>query len=247
MMLLLFLATCVSAQLTMKPITERNICLLYPQGQTITDYSGNLTKVFSSYNGVYMVMTEYNLATDKNVLEIARANDISGCDLVAIHIAESGADFVTFFSSENDCTEYAPNKIHYVQLPRDKEFFTYSKELKFCALDDSLVGIYCDSQLESTYFQVVDKSQSYYEVTDFPEFNEKGVLFYSTAKFYVCERTGSIESNKIYYFYVNDDNTGTIRLKPNWGNVWKNFKKVAQVIYKILDIFYGQQRVQPRQ
>nr|ASV45203.1 capsid glycoprotein VP7 [Rotavirus G] len=248
MLTLLSLVTMASAQLVIKPLINSDVCIIYPASlNVVSNFDGNLTRVFQSYSDVNIVYKPYDLSTNpKNVLETVRHNPIDGCAIAAIYILEPELDFVTFYSSENECQQFAPNKTHRVMLPRGREFFTYSQELKFCALDDNLLGIYCDTQLPDTYFHVTQPGMNWYEVTDFPEFNEQGVLFYSMATFYVCERKGSVEKTNVHYFYTEYTNDGTVRLKTNWGNVWKNFKNIAQVVYKVLDLFFGQKGSQPR-
>nr|ASV45331.1 capsid glycoprotein VP7 [Rotavirus B]ASV45332.1 capsid glycoprotein VP7 [Rotavirus B] len=244
--LLLVLAACAHAQLNIIPALTPEICILYGNDQEneAKMFMGNFSQIFETYNSVTLTFQSYD-TTQCNVIESLSKYDFSACQYLAVDVANSDMDFNTFLQSENNCSEYSADKIHYLQLPRNEEWFVYAKKLKFCPLSDSLIGMYCDTQLPSTYFNL--STTSTYEVTDIPEFTQMGYTFHSTDKFYVCKRITETKWISYYLFYRDEIPSGTISRQINWGNVWSNFKKIAQVIYKILDIFYNNSRtVEPR-
>ncbi|AFL91896.1 VP7 [Rotavirus G chicken/03V0567/DEU/2003] len=246
MLRLLFLATTAIGQLVMKPVNNNNICVMYPKSRA-SEVNETVYEPFKSYSQVYIKFSEYDDTTDgKNVLKILNQIDISNCPMLAVYIVDSGMDFISFLSSQNECQEFEARKKHYIKLDVEKEYFTYARDLKYCPLSNDLIGIYCDSQLDGTYHEIQPTGQSYYDITDIPEFTEMGYVFYSTQSFYICERVSSNEFMPVYYFYNNQAPDGTITRAVNWGNAWSNFKKVAQMIYKILDIFFGRKNLEPR-
>nr|AXF38062.1 VP7 [Rotavirus G] len=245
MLTLLSLAASGCSQLVIEPVVQNNICLAYPNTVSADEINRNFTNIFSSYSGIHIEIKPYTLNTDKDVINIIESLQITTCPMLAVYIEDSALDFVTFLSSENECQKFIRNEKHYIKLPIEEEYFTYSKNLKFCPLSDDLIGIYCDSQLEGTYFSIL-KDQNEYDIVDIPEFTEKGYLFWSDSDFYICKRGATNEFMSVYYFYKDQPAHGTIRRAINWGNVWTNFKKVAQVAYKILDIFFGKQTAEPR-
>uniref|UniRef100_P30889 Outer capsid glycoprotein VP7 n=1 Tax=Rotavirus B (isolate RVB/Rat/United States/IDIR/1984/G1P[X]) TaxID=28877 RepID=VP7_ROTGI len=242
MLLLLVVAALANGQLTILPHEESQICFLQPDNPGF-DFDGNFTNIFRDYASVKISSFTYK-AQDADIVEILNVDRDRSCTILAIYIADSTLDFNTFLQSENECVKYAASKKHYIKLPRDREYFALAKNLSFCPLNDDLIGIYCDTQLETTYFSVARSSN--YDVTDIPEFTELGYVFHSNDHFYICERKS--EGNWIDYqlFYQNDAPLGTVSQRVNWGNVWSNVKTVAQMVYKILDIFFGKRNIEPR-
>nr|AVW80120.1 VP7 [Porcine rotavirus B] len=244
--LLLVLATCVDAQLNIIPADDPEICLLYADDlqNEATEYTGNFSQIFETYNSVTLSFTKYS-KDNYDVISILSQYDYSACDILAIDVIYPDMDFNVFLQSENNCSKYSGNKVHYIQLPRDKEYFVYSKNLKFCPLSDSLIGMFCDTQVHLTYFNVSKNTQ--YDVTDIPEFTSKGYTFYSQEPFYVCQRVSENPWVNVHLFYRSNAPSGVISRQINWGNVWTNIKTFAQIVYKVLDIFFNNKRsVEPR-
>nr|AXF38723.1 MAG: viral structural protein 7 [Rotavirus G] len=243
MMMLLLLAASCSAQLIIKPIVKNNICIAYPS-DVHDELNQTVFQVFSKFSGVHVEFSKYEVSGDQDVISMVQQMNINTCPLVAVYIKKSELDFVSFLSAENECQKFEASKIHYVKLDRQSEFFLYATDIKYCPLSDDLIGIMCDSQLHDTYHEL--SKTTTYDITDIPEFTDNGYLFYSTKYFYICERKGSNEFTEVHYFYENYPSTGTITRAVNWGNVWTNFKKVMQAVYKVLDIFFGKRTVEPR-
>nr|AEW29861.1 outer capsid protein VP7 [Porcine rotavirus B] len=243
--LLLVLAACANAQLNIVPSINPEVCVLYPDNlNEATQYFGNFTEIFESYNHVTVSLTNYS-NQNYDVIDILSKTNYQTCDVLAVYVDEPWTDFVTFLQSENNCTKFAANKIHYAQLPRDQEWFVYSKGIRFCPLSDDLIGIYCDTQLSSTYFTLAPERK--YTVTDIPEFTARGYTFHSVNPFYLCQRITENPWINAHYFYKNGAPSGTISQRVNWGNVWTNVASFAQMLYKILDIFFNSSRsVEPR-
>nr|AGW95859.1 VP7 [Rotavirus G pigeon/HK18] len=244
MLTLLSLAAVGSSQLIIEPVIKNSVCLAYPNEEPISELNGNFTNIFSSYSGVHFQLINYSLGADKDVIQVIRNLDVESCPTLAVYITDASLDFVTFLSAENRCQRFKQGLTHYIKLPVENEYFTYSKTLKFCPLSNDLIGIYCDSQLKDTYHTVID--QATYDIVDIPEFTEMGYLFYSDSDFYICERLATNEYMDVYYFYKDQPAAGTVTKAIDWNRVWTNFKKVAQVAYKILDIFFGKKTVEPR-
>nr|AEW29871.1 outer capsid protein VP7 [Porcine rotavirus B] len=239
--LLLALAVGVQAQLNIIPETSPEVCVLYASDLSSqrNQFNENFTNIFETYNSVTISFFEYN-NLNYDVIDILSKNDYSTCDIVAIDVVKSDMDFITFLQSENECSKYTANKIHYLKLTPTDEWFVYSKYLSFCPLSDSLLGIYCDTQLKDTYFPL--STNSAFDVTDVPEFTESGYTFYSSDSFYVCRRINEGKWLNYQLFYREYAASGTIARAVNWGNVWTNFKTFAQIVYKVLDIFFNSKR-----
>nr|WLD25311.1 VP7 [Rotavirus B] len=243
--LLLVLAACANAQLNIVPSVHPEICILYSDDLTeARDFFGNFTEIFETYNHVSISLKNYS-KDNYDVIDIISNNNFESCDVLAVYVLYSYMSFDTFLLSENNCTKYTGGKIHYVQLTKDQEWFVYSKNLKFCPLTDDLIGIYCDTQLSGTYFTVAPDRRYY--VTDIPEFTNKGYTFYSTNNFYICQRITEEPWINVHFFYRDNAPTGTVSQRINWGNVWTNVATFAQMLYKVLDIFFNNNRsVDPR-
>nr|ASV45359.1 capsid glycoprotein VP7 [Rotavirus B] len=243
--LLLVLAACAYAQLNIIPSIHPEVCVLYADDlQEAKEYFGNFTEIFESYNHVTISLTNYS-KENYDVIDILSQYNYETCDILAVDVADPYMDFVSFLQSENNCTKFVGNKIHYVQLPRDQEWFVYSKGVKFCPLSDELIGMFCDTQLSGTYFTLAPKRR--YTITDIPEFTSKGYTLYSEDSFYMCQRITEKNWVNVHYFYRNEAPSGTVSQRINWGNVWTNVASFAQMLYKILDIFFNSSRsVVPR-
>nr|AEW29886.1 outer capsid protein VP7 [Porcine rotavirus B] len=243
--LLLVLAACADAQLNIVPSTDPEICVLYSDDMNdAKQYFGNFTEIFESYNHVTISLTNYS-AENYDVIDILSKHNYEACDMLAIYVKYAYMDFATFLQSENNCTKFAGGKIHYMQLPRDQEWFVYSKDLKFCPLSDELIGMFCDTQLKDTYFEVAPNRRYY--ITDIPEFTSKGYTLYSNNPFYVCQRITERPWINVHYFYSENEPSGTVSQRISWGNVWTNVTTFAQMLYKILDIFFNNNRsAEPR-
>nr|AEW29870.1 outer capsid protein VP7 [Porcine rotavirus B] len=244
--LLLALAVGVQAQLNIVPETSPEICILYASDldSQRNEFNENFTNIFESYNSVTLSFFKYD-SNNYDVINILSTNDYSTCDIVAIDVVNPEMDFVTFLQSENECSKYSANKIHYLKLPASEEWFVYSKVLGFCPLSDSLLGIYCDTQTSGTYFPL--SKNSHFDVTDIPEFTEAGYTFHSSDQFYVCKRKNEGKWLNYQLFYRGYAATGTVARAVDWGNVWSNFKTFAQIVYKVLDIFFNTRRnLEPR-
>nr|WME84906.1 outer capsid protein VP7 [Porcine rotavirus B] len=239
--LLLALAVSAQAQLNIIPETSPEVCILYANDFNTqkNQFNENFTNIFETYNSVTVSFFEYD-KSNYDVIDILSKNDYSTCDIVAIDVIKSDMDFITFLQSENECSKYAPNKKHYMKLPVNEEWFVYSKHLSFCPLSDSLLGIYCDTQLENTFFPL--STNNAFDVTDVPEFTEAGYVFYSSDPFYVCKRINEGKWLNYQLFYREYAASGTVARAVNWGNVWSNFKTFAQIVYKVLDIFFNSRR-----
>nr|QDY92356.1 viral structural protein 7 [Wild duck Rotavirus G-like] len=273
---LLSLVVIATAQITIKPISKRTICILHYEEIGDKDLMSNFTNVFSSYAGVHIEFSKYD-SGEKDVVKILSNARLDGCEVVAVHIEDSDMDFVSFMFSQNECMQLKGDKIHYFKLSREQEYFLYGKELHFCPLSDNMIGMNCDTNLNDTYFpmtsgsnyEVIDipeftnmgytfysekddtyfpmTSGSNYEVIDIPEFTNMGYTFYSEKDdFYLCERTSSNYYSEVYLFHKDSENYGTIVQRVNWGNVWTHFRTLAQVVYGILDVFFGGRSVEPR-
>nr|AEW29863.1 outer capsid protein VP7 [Porcine rotavirus B] len=243
--LLLVLAACVNAQLNIVPSIHPEICVLYSDDMNdAKQYFGNFTGIFESYNHVTISLTNYS-AQNYDVVDILSKHNYEACDVLAIYVKYAYMDFATFLQSENNCTKFASGKIHYMQLPRDQEWFVYSRDLKFCPLSDDLIGMFCDTQLKDTYFEVAPDRRYY--ITDIPEFTSKGYTLYSNNPFYVCQRITEKPWINVHYFYSENEPSGTVSQRISWGNVWTNVTTFAQMLYKILDIFFNNNRsAEPR-
>nr|AEW29888.1 outer capsid protein VP7 [Porcine rotavirus B] len=243
--LLLVLAACANAQLNVIPSTDPEVCVLYPDSLTEAQkYFGNFTQIFETYNHVTVSLTNYS-SENYDVIDILSKVNYEACEILAVYIHEPWIDFISFLQSENNCTKFAANKIHYIQLPREQEWFVYSRGIQFCPLSNDLIGIFCDTQLSRTYFELAPPRK--YTITDIPEFTSKGYTFYSTQPFYMCQRITEKQWINVHYFYKDNAPSGTISQRVNWGNVWTNVASFAQMLYKILDIFFNNSRsVDPR-
>nr|ASV45257.1 capsid glycoprotein VP7 [Rotavirus B] len=243
--LLLVLAACANAQLNIVPSTHPEICILYADDrQSATQFFGNFTEIFETYNHVTVSLTNYS-KDNYDVIDILSQNDYTSCEILAIDVIYPDMDFVTFLQSENNCSKFSGNKIHYVQLPRDQEWFVYSRGIKFCPLSDDLIGMYCDTQISTTYFTLAEDGK--YDVTDIPEFTSKGYTMHSQYPFYLCQRITEEPWVNVHFFYRSNEPTGAVSQRINWGNVWTNVATFAQMVYKILDIFFNSSRsVNPR-
>nr|ADF57899.1 structural protein VP7 [Human rotavirus B] len=243
---LLVLAAAVNAQLNIVPSVHPEVCVLYADDHQsdANKFNGNFTQIFHSYNSITLSFMSYS-SSSYDVIDIMSRYDLSSCSILAIDVFDASMDFNVFLQSTNNCSKYNANKIHYIKLPRGEEWFSYSKNLKFCPLSDSLIGMYCDTQLSDTYFEI--STGGTYEVTDVPEFTQMGYTFHSSEDFYLCHRISSEAWLNYHLFYRDYDVSGVISKQINWGNVWSGFKTFAQVLYKILDLFFNSKRnVEPR-
>nr|QGH58946.1 outer capsid protein VP7 [Rotavirus B] len=243
--LLLVLAACANAQLNIIPATNPEVCVLYPDDiNEASEYLGNFTEIFQTYNHVTMSLMNYS-TNDYDVIDILSKYNYQACDLLAIYVEDDYMGFATFLQSENNCSKFTGGKIHYVQLPRDEEWFIYSKGHKICPFSDDLIGMFCDTQLSGTYFDFAPVRR--YNVTDIPEFTKKGYTLYSNNPFYMCQRITDNPWVNVHYFYDDNAPSGMISKRINWGNVWTNVASFAQMLYKILDIFFNSNRsAEPR-
>nr|QGH58944.1 outer capsid protein VP7 [Rotavirus B]QGH58947.1 outer capsid protein VP7 [Rotavirus B] len=243
--LLLVLAACANAQLNIIPTINPEVCILYPdETKEAKEYFGNFTEIFESYNHVTISLTNYS-TKDYDVIDILSKYDYQACDILAVYVLADYMDFVTFLQSENNCSKFSGRKIHYVQLPRDQEWFVYSKGCLVCPLSDELIGIFCDTQLFDTYFELAPKRR--YNVTDIPEFTKKAYPVCSDNPFYICQRITENPWINVHYFYDRNAPSGTVSNRINWGNVWTNVASFAQMLYKVLDIFFNSSRsAEPR-
>nr|AEW29900.1 outer capsid protein VP7 [Porcine rotavirus B]AEW29901.1 outer capsid protein VP7 [Porcine rotavirus B] len=239
--LLLVLAVSVQSQLLITPNTQPEVCILYADDRA-TDVTGlgeNFTDIFSTYNSVSLSFFSYS-STNYDVIGILSEKDFSTCTILAVDVIQSDMDFVSFLQSENECSKYNKNKIHYLKLPATEEWFIYAKKLSFCPLSDSLLGIYCDTQVNATYFPLSTGTK--FDVTDIPEFTEMGYTFFSVDDFYVCKRINENKWINYHLFYREYADSGTVARAIDWGNVWTGFKTFAQMLYKVLDIFFNNKR-----
>nr|ASV45303.1 capsid glycoprotein VP7 [Rotavirus B] len=238
--LLLVLAACAHAQLNLIPSLDPEICILYPDNlNEAKEYFGNFTQIFESYNHVTVSLTNYSY-DNYDVIDILSKYDYTACDILAVYVGDPFIDFVSFLQSENNCTKFAADKIHYVQLPKEQEWFVYSKGVKFCPLSDDLIGIFCDTQTYTTYFTLAPERR--YTITDIPEFTYRGYTLRSSYPFYLCQRITENPWINVHFFYAKDAPSGTVSQRINWGNVWTNVASFAQMLYKILDIFFNNSR-----
>nr|ASV45304.1 capsid glycoprotein VP7 [Rotavirus B] len=243
--LLLVLATCVDAQLNTVSLNHPEICVLYPDNTPeATDFHGNFTEIFETYNHVTISLKNYS-HENYDVIDILSKHNYEECNILAIYINDPFADFASFLQSENNCTKFAAGKTHYVQLPKNEEWFIYAKDAKFCPLTDSLIGIFCDTQMHTTYFTLAPKRR--YTVLDIPEFTNGGYTIRSDDPFYLCQRITENPWINVHYFYNGDASSGLVAQRINWGNVWTHIASFAHALYKILDIFFNSSRsVEPR-
>nr|QGH58948.1 outer capsid protein VP7 [Rotavirus B] len=242
--LLLVLAACANAQLNIIPTIDPEVCVLYADDLTeAKEYFGNFTEIFESYNHVTVSLTNYS-KDNYDVIDILSKYNYEACDILAVDVAYPYMDFVTFLQSENNCSKFAGKKIHYVTATKNQEWFVYSREFKFCPLSDDLIGMFCDTQLAGTYLDVAPKRR--YNFSDIPEFTSKGYTLFNEP-FYLCQRITENPWINVHYFYARNDPSGTVSQRINWGNVWTNVASFAQMLYKILDIFFNSRRsAEPR-
>nr|BAA78609.1 outer capsid protein VP7 [Bovine group B rotavirus]BAV57414.1 outer capsid protein VP7 [Bovine group B rotavirus]BAV57415.1 outer capsid protein VP7 [Bovine group B rotavirus]BAV57416.1 outer capsid protein VP7 [Bovine group B rotavirus]BAV57417.1 outer capsid protein VP7 [Bovine group B rotavirus] len=237
--LLLVFAACAKAQLVITPISNPEICVLHASDWNVNSFGDNFTNIFETYNSVTLSFYQYD-STNYDVIDIISKRDYSLCHILAIDVIKPEMDFITFLQSNNECSKYAGQKIHYQKLSTNEEWFVYSKNLKFCPLSDSLIGLYCDTQINGTYFPLSENEK--YDVTDLPEFTEMGYVFYSNDDFYICKRINEDKWVNYHLFYREYSASGTVSRAISWDNVWTGFKTFAQVVYKILDIFFNNRR-----
>nr|AXF38739.1 MAG: viral structural protein 7 [Ruddy turnstone rotavirus] len=243
--MLLSFALCINAQLTIKPINKKNICFMHTEDLSNSgEKVKNFTNIFSTYSDLHIEFIKYE-ESSADVVKILSDANTNECEVLAIHIKNSDLDFVSFVFSQNECQKMEKDRIHYTKLEKGREFFIYGKEVTFCPLSDNLIGMNCDTQLNATYFPVTQGND--YEVIDVPEFTNEGYVFYSQKQhFYICERVSANAYKEVYLFYKDSENYGTLTQRVNWGNIWTHFKTFAQVVYKVLDIFFGKRNLEPR-